>query len=219
MRPTFYTLLFAIVTMCSLNATSATKTVAQFNLNSYDGWTYTRTGTNYELNTTNISRLRIHLYGSYMLQSPTLDCSGLDSVKVNVVYAAGTEQYVANKLALTFALSDANGVTASVTIAAKPALVQQDMVAVLPITAEAQVLTLRALKADVDHHAAVRSVDVIGYYTPLSGDVNGDGLVDVQDVNDVINAITSNSQETCCDVNGDGAIDVIDINDLINMIL
>lgn len=55
------------------------------------------------------------------------------------------------------------------------------------------------------------------------GDVNGDGTVDVSDVNAVINIILGNASESDypgqADIDGSGGIDVSDVNRLINIIL
>lgn len=63
------------------------------------------------------------------------------------------------------------------------------------------------------------------YYTdnssePLLGDVNGDGVVDVSDVNQVVNAILGKSEMTSeMDLNGDDSVDVSDVNLIVNLIL
>ncbi|MBR1803759.1 MAG: family 10 glycosylhydrolase [Muribaculaceae bacterium] len=57
----------------------------------------------------------------------------------------------------------------------------------------------------------------------ISGDVNGDDKVDVEDVNQVINIIldmvTSDELRATSDVNGDGKVYVEDVNIIINIIL
>lgn len=56
----------------------------------------------------------------------------------------------------------------------------------------------------------------------IKGDVNGDGEVDVTDINCIVNVILGTAtKETYpkADVNGDGDIDVTDVNALINIIL
>ena len=50
-------------------------------------------------------------------------------------------------------------------------------------------------------------------------DVNGDGTVNIADVNAVIDAILSGSAALNADVNGDGAVNIADINTVINAIL
>ncbi|MBR1803406.1 MAG: dockerin type I repeat-containing protein [Muribaculaceae bacterium] len=55
----------------------------------------------------------------------------------------------------------------------------------------------------------------------LKGDANGDGKIDVEDVNAVINMVLNLQDKDLevCDMNGDGKIDVEDVNALINIIL
>lgn len=57
----------------------------------------------------------------------------------------------------------------------------------------------------------------------VTGDVNGDGKVDVADINTIINVILENetaaSYDGRADVNGDGKVDVADINAIIDIIL
>lgn len=56
------------------------------------------------------------------------------------------------------------------------------------------------------------------------GDINGDGVVDVSDINLAVNYILGTTQLTPeqfkrGDVNGDGVIDVTDVNAMVNIIL
>lgn len=54
----------------------------------------------------------------------------------------------------------------------------------------------------------------------IAGDVNGDGAVDVSDVNEVINMILGKTaMDTVADLDGNGTVDVTDINHIINIIL
>ena len=59
--------------------------------------------------------------------------------------------------------------------------------------------------------------------TGKSGDVNGDGIVDVSDVNIIINIMlgkdTASKYNGRADVTGDGSVDVSDINTCLNIIL
>ena len=55
------------------------------------------------------------------------------------------------------------------------------------------------------------------------GDVNGDGVVDIDDVNALVNVIlqraTVDDYQGNCDVNGDSQVDIEDVNKVINLIL
>lgn len=54
----------------------------------------------------------------------------------------------------------------------------------------------------------------------VTGDVNGDGMVDIADVNAVINAMLGKADVTAeADVNGDGTVDIADVNAVINIML
>jgi len=67
------------------------------------------------------------------------------------------------------------------------------------------------------------NIDDISIYaavsTPISGDVNGDGLVSVADINAIIDLILRNLYDSSGDVNGDGIVSVADINAVINIML
>lgn len=54
---------------------------------------------------------------------------------------------------------------------------------------------------------------------PTGGDVNGDGTVNIADVNQVIDAILKGRYDTAADVNLDGTVNISDINYLISIIL
>ncbi len=52
------------------------------------------------------------------------------------------------------------------------------------------------------------------------GDVNGDGVIDVDDLNIVINIMVKKADDTpAADLNGDGVIDIDDLNIIINIIV
>jgi hypothetical protein len=54
---------------------------------------------------------------------------------------------------------------------------------------------------------------------PTLGDVNGDGEVNIADVNYVIRAILSDQADENCDVNGDDEVNIADVNFIIKIIL
>ena len=52
-----------------------------------------------------------------------------------------------------------------------------------------------------------------------ASDVNGDGEVNIADINSVVNAILSGDNDMASDVNGDGEIGIADINEIVQTIL
>ncbi|MBR1726155.1 MAG: dockerin type I repeat-containing protein, partial [Muribaculaceae bacterium] len=60
-------------------------------------------------------------------------------------------------------------------------------------------------------------------WSAVPGDVNGDGTVDVTDVNIIINIMLGKANASQypgnADVNGDGKVDVTDVNIIINIML
>ena len=53
----------------------------------------------------------------------------------------------------------------------------------------------------------------------LKGDVNGDGEVNISDVNALIDGILSEKFTDAMDINGDGEVNISDVNALIDIIL
>ena len=55
----------------------------------------------------------------------------------------------------------------------------------------------------------------------LTGDVNGDGVVNVSDVTALVNRILGDTtySDAVCDINADGVINVSDVTALVNIIL
>ena len=59
-----------------------------------------------------------------------------------------------------------------------------------------------------------------GGSSTVNGDINGDGSVDIADVNAVINMMLGKVEQTAAgDVNGDGNVDIADVNAVINLML
>lgn len=218
-------LVLGVLTVVNAFASTPVDTLAFFNLNHYDGWTYSRP--DFELNRDNISHLRIRLYKSssgsdHTLTSPMLSCKGRDSIFVTVDYVTDLPNFVASKLPLTFTLiNEDSTVVAQSVVQAEPSLVEQTIEAriCLPPDVDKLSLNLAALKADANNNGAIRSVAVTTCSIDMKGDVNGDGAVDIADVNAVINLILSRGYLPRADVNGDGTIDIADVNAVINIIL
>ena len=58
-----------------------------------------------------------------------------------------------------------------------------------------------------------------GEITPNTGDVNGDGEINIADINALIDCILSGENQPAADVNGDGEINIADVNAVIDIIL
>ena len=76
---------------------------------------------------------------------------------------------------------------------------------------------------DVSYKSANTYVTYVYFDKELRGDVNADGVVDVDDANAILNIIirkkTASSYAGKADANGDGLVDVDDLNIVINTIL
>ena len=59
----------------------------------------------------------------------------------------------------------------------------------------------------------------IGANAAITGDVNGDGTVNISDVNVLISMILAGDNGSIGDVNGDGTVNISDLNDVIGIIL
>ena len=53
----------------------------------------------------------------------------------------------------------------------------------------------------------------------VSGDINGDGVVDILDINAVINNMLGDDTEIAADINKDGVVDIFDVNEVVNAML
>ena len=76
-----------------------------------------------------------------------------------------------------------------------------------------------AAEADATRHIIADCSAKAGEQSILKGDVNGDGEVNIADINAVIDMILSGRFDSKGDVNGDGEVNIADINAVIDMIL
>ena len=53
----------------------------------------------------------------------------------------------------------------------------------------------------------------------MQGDVNGDALVNVQDIVLIVNLVLSTGYDNSADINSDGIVNVLDIVQVVNIIL
>ena len=76
-----------------------------------------------------------------------------------------------------------------------------------------------AAEANATRHVLPDCVAIAGEQTSLKGDVNGDGEVNIADINAIIDMILSGMSERKGDVNGDGEVNIADTNVVIDIIL
>ena len=79
---------------------------------------------------------------------------------------------------------------------------------------------------DIDMMDSLEQIIVVDFYgkgeggSTITGDLNGDGVVDVSDVNIMIDMVLGKQAPTAAaDLNGDNTVDVSDVNALIDIVL
>ena len=95
-------------------------------------------------------------------------------------------------------------------------------VGTFPVTVKSIKFTLNKSGDVGDHTLALKSFYCHYPYTAtqgIKGDVNGDGEVNIADVNAIIEAILTGNPNPRADVNGDTEINIADVNTVINIIL
>ena len=202
--------------------------VPQFSNKSFEDWIYTNPAT--PLNSTNILANKIYLYttstGLHLtLTSPQFVCHKGEVIDMEVTWITDQWQqpsFVVSKVALTAALLDESGVTVD-SVTWVPTSVSRTNQVPLSITVPRSMnkarLRFAAWKGDVNSSGAVRQIVMTSM---LRGDVDGNGEVNIADINAIITAILGQVAPDLlerADVNGDGEVNVQDINAVIAIIL
>ena len=210
-------------------ALAASAQVPQFSSEDFAGWTYTNPAI--PLTQSTILNNRIVLYTTstglqLTLTSPDFSCFGGQVINMRVTWI--TDQWKdsgfdVNKVALTAALLDANGVAVdSVTMI--PVNVSRtnylNMSITVPRGMTSAALRFASWKANVNNCGAVREIAITSV---LKGDVNLDGEVTIADINAIIQVIlggqVSDDLRGRADVNEDKEVTVADINSVIDLIV
>ena len=217
-------LVWMLLATCSA---TAQEMVALFNRSSYEGWTFVNNA-GIELTSQNISRGRVALLTTVQgtvqeLISPTLDCTGIDSLKVQIIYQIQATNYAKTNLMLTLKDATEQAVNSTTVNVAKNEP-YQELETVLAINDTGSYrLHFTAPNADVDNSGSGMQAKILAYRSATHGDVDGDSKVDVSDVNAVINIILKTKLATDypgnADIDNDGKVDVSDVNAIINLIL
>ncbi len=219
--------IISLAIICTAISASAIE-YAVFNLNSFDGWIYTREGVT--LTTEYIGGNKVKLFRNsagkdFTLISPSFEPTASPTIRVMFDWQSptwGEEHYNLTKNSPFVELLDLNGnVLQQVYYQLKTGEITRNLSILLKVPeghTGAVKVRLAAWNADVNTPGAVRRVEII---SPTSGDVNGDGSMNVSDVTNLINVILgiSDLPKELADVNGDGAVNVTDVTTLINAIL
>ena len=210
-------------------ALAASAQVPQFSSEDFAGWIYTNPAI--PLNQSSILNNRIVLYTTstglqLTLTSPVFSCFGGQVISMRVTWI--TDQWKdsgfdVNKVALTAALLDANGVAVD-SVTAIPVNVSRtnylNMSRPVPRGMTSAALRFASWKANVNNCGAVREIAITSV---LKGDVNLDGEVTIADINAIIQVIlggqVSDDLRGRADVNEDKEVTVADINSVIDLIV
>jgi len=220
-------ILLLVVALASLTS-SAGNVLAQFDLNHFEDWTYTRPG--YDMTRPDIGANRINLYKDnvgvdYTLISPLIEKGGAQAITVDIEAYSQTyddSKYNAYKASPTIELLDSAG---NVVNSVFYKFETEELERFINIRFDLSVCPSNSFKvrlacwnADVDTPLSVKRVLIEQAY---NGDVNGDGAVNASDVtaiyNYILNGDTSNVATS--DVNGDGSINASDVTAVYSIIL
>lgn len=210
-------------------ALAASAQVPQFSSEDFAGWIYTNPAI--PLNQSSILNNRIVLYTTstglqLTLTSPDFSCFGGQVINMRVTWI--TDQwrdsgFDVNKVALTAALLDVNGVAVD-SVTAIPVNVSRtnylNMSITVPRGMTSAALRFASWKANVNNCGAVREIAITSV---LKGDVNLDGEITIADINAIIQVIlggqVSDDLRGRADVNEDKEVTVADINSVIDLIV
>lgn len=203
--------------------------VPQFSYKEYADWIYSNPAI--ELNADNIRNNRIYLYTTSQglaltLTSPQFNCYAGETIDMDITWVTDqwqTDGFVVDKVALTAAILDEQGITVD-SVTYTPTTVSRNnylkMTMTVPRGVRKARLRFASWKADVRSNGAVRQITMTSELRP---DVNLDGEVTVADINAVIDVILTGTDDSPvasrADVNGDGEVTVADINLVIDAII
>jgi len=233
MKKTIAMLLVALMAM-----TVASQGLPQFSSNDFEGWTYNNPGI--ALNSSNISLGRIVLYvnskGKVLtLTSPEFTCQGMDSIAADVLWYTSTfydSSFDLSRATLTMTLVDSLGQAVDSVTCVPPTLCSSRTLSLcLAVPRGLTQCRLRfvswtgnVISSGAIKQAVITAVDA----TPppavvLVGDVDGDGIVGIADVTQLIDCllvgIDGDEKMEAADVDQDNVITIGDITTLIDMII
>ncbi len=121
MKTILYTIVATLALLAGGTTAMANNPIAVFNSSNFSGWSYNRTGSDYQLTTSNIANGKIRFFVSssgvvYALTSPEIDLSGMKSVRVKFNWKTPlyeSSHFVLSHVNPVLTLIDNNGNTIS----------------------------------------------------------------------------------------------------------
>jgi len=213
-------------------ATAMAIDLPQFSSSSYEGWEY---NSNVALNAENITKNNIVLYVSasgkvVTLTSPQFECEGGETINIYMRWMADQWQddgFVPANTALTVAVLEADSIVRDSVTYVPETLSRSNYINIgvtIPKGLTSARLRFASWKATVNNCNAIRKMELtVVEPSVVTGDVNGDGDINISDVTALIDLILSGqasvTEQPAADVNGDGGINISDVTALIDNIL
>lgn len=231
MMKSLFTIFALVVSMTIATA----QELPHFAANDFDGWEYNNPGT--PLSKPNIGNGYIVLYvnsdgKALTLTSPAFSCLGIDSINASVEWFTKffyQSNFHLEKTALTMVIEDVNGQPLdSVTCTPSTPGTSTHFLSLslaVPQGLDNARLRFASWEADVVSNGAVRAVTLTASATggqePLYGDLNGNGVLDINDVTSLIDVLLSGNVANMdiADVDRNGTISIDDVTRMIDLLL
>lgn len=226
-------LLLTFLASLALSLTAIAQELPQFTSSNFDGWVYSNASV--ALTSSNISSGNIVLYVSrygdvVTLVSPPFQCAGIDSIKADVKWFTryiNNSEFDISKTALTMVLDDENGIPIdSVTSVPTQMVTSHDLTLTLAVPAGTGTARLRFVswKANSVSSGAIKralftAITATPPDEPMSGDIDGNGIVNVTDATLLIQSLLYDTQVTNADMDNNGIINISDATLLIDYVL
>ena len=225
-----------LLAACVAVTLAMAQSLPQFSSTSFDGWEYNNPGI--PLTAGNIGGGKIVLYTAsngltLTLVSPEFSCAGIESISSTVTWYTrniSNSSFDLSRTALTLAIDDTDGQPLdSVTVTPTTHGVSTHTLAftlAVPQGLSRARLRFVSWNANVVSCGAVRmaTFTAVTSSDPLvqSGDVDGNGMVNISDVTTLIDYLLGASLDINpenADVDGDGTVNIADVTTLIDRLL
>ena len=207
----------------------------QFTSDDYDSWTYNNP--NITLSPSIIASGRVVFYinsqgVALTLTSSQFNCQGINKIDTDVIWYTkyfNDNKFDLDKATLTLVIEDGEGLPLdSVTcVPTTPGISTHYLSLSLPVPAGLTTARLRFVSwtGDIISCGGIKSATFTASGTEpgdTTGDVNGNGYVDISDVTILIDYLLNGSgdiQQSAADVDHDGSVSISDITALIDILL